>query len=117
MSGALAVNLITRGYDMQKRLGDTITNRKYYEDWSVLKVMESYQPKDSISIIIDCGLNDFIYSMSKAAHEKLIQLKIPHDYIERPGKHDWFYWANAVRYQLLFFKEHFKRKKRYLSAS
>jgi S-formylglutathione hydrolase FrmB len=55
--------------------------------------------------------------MSKAAHEKLIQLKIPHDYIERPGKHDWFYWANAVRYQLLFFKEHFKRKKRYLSAS
>ncbi|HPH24332.1 MAG TPA: alpha/beta hydrolase family protein [Chitinophagaceae bacterium] len=117
MSGALAVNLITRGYDMQKRLGDTITNRKYYEDWSVLKVMESYQPKDSISIIVDCGLNDFIYGMSKAAHEKLIQLKIPHDYIERSGKHDWFYWANAVRYQLLFFKEHFKRKKRYLSAS
>ncbi|MCU0321408.1 MAG: esterase family protein [Chitinophagaceae bacterium] len=108
MSGALAVNYIKRGYDIQKRLGDTIINRKYYEDWSVLKVIEEY-PKDSLAIIIDCGLQDFIYQMSKAAHEKLVQLKIPHDYIERPGKHDWVYWANAVRYQLVFFKEHFKK--------
>ncbi len=109
MSGALAVNLITRGYDINKRLGDTIANRKYYNDWSVQKVIETY-PKDSLSIIIDCGLQDFIYGMSKATHEKLVQLKIPHDYIERPGKHDWAYWANAVRYQLLYFKEHFKKK-------
>jgi S-formylglutathione hydrolase FrmB len=109
MSGALAVNYIKRGYDIQKRLGDTILNKQYYEDWSVLKVIEEY-PKDSLAIIVDCGLQDFIYQMSKAAHEKLVQLKIPHDYIERPGKHDWPYWANAVRYQLVFFKEHFKRK-------
>lgn len=109
MSGALAVSLITRGYDIQKRLGDTIKNRKYYDDWSVMKVIEQY-PKDSLAIIIDCGLQDFIYYMSKATHEKLVQLKIPHDYIERPGKHDWPYWANAVRYQLLYFKEYFKKK-------
>lgn len=109
MSGALAVNYIKRGYDIQKRLGDTILNKQYYEDWSVLKVIEEY-PKDSLAIIVDCGLQDFIYQMSKSAHEKLVQLKIPHDYIERPGKHDWPYWANAVRYQLVFFKEHFKRK-------
>ena len=108
MSGALDVSLITRGYDINKRLGDTVTNRKYYNDWSVMKVMENY-PKDSLAIIVDCGIQDFIYGMSKAAHEKLIKLKIPHDYIERPGKHDWAYWSNAVRYQLLFFKEYFKK--------
>lgn len=109
MSGALAVSLITRGYDIQKRLGDTIKNRKYYDEWSVMKVIEQY-PKDSLAIIIDCGLQDFIYHMSKATHEKLVSLKIPHDYIERPGKHDWPYWANAVRYQLLYFKEYFKKR-------
>ena len=109
MSGALDVSLITRGYDINKRLGDTITNRKYYNDWSVMKVMEGYNAKDSLSIILDCGQQDFIYGMTKAAHEKMVKLKIPHDYIERPGRHDWFYWRNAVRYQLVFFKEYFKR--------
>jgi S-formylglutathione hydrolase FrmB len=109
MSGALNVSLITRGYDINKRLGDTILNKKYYTDWSVLNVIEK-QPSDSLAIIMDCGLQDFIYGMTKATHEKLISLKIPHDYIERPGKHDWKYWANAVRYQLIFFNEYFKKQ-------
>lgn len=108
MSGALDVSVIKRGYDINKRLGDTTTNKKYYDEWSVLHQVENY-PKDSLSIIVDCGLQDFIYGMSKAVHEKLVALKIPHDYIERPGKHDWFYWANAVKYQLLYFREYFKK--------
>lgn len=106
MSGALDVSLITKGYDMQKRLGDTISNKKYYQDWSVMKVIENY-PKDSLEIIIDCGTEDFIYGMSKYAHEKMMNLKIKHDYIERPGKHDWKYWYNAIQFQALFFKNFF----------
>ena len=109
MSGALNVSLITRGYDVNKRLGDTILNKKYYTDWSVLNVIEK-QPTDSLAIIMDCGLQDFIYGMSKAIHEKLVSLKIPHDYIERPGTHDWKYWANAIRYQMIFFNEYFKKQ-------
>ena len=109
MSGALNVSLITRGYDLNKRLGDTILNKKYYTDWSVLNVIEK-QPTDSLAIIMDCGLQDFIYGMSKAIHEKLVSLKIPHDYIERPGTHDWKYWANAIRYQMIFFNEYFKKQ-------
>ncbi|TDH29036.1 esterase family protein [Segetibacter sp. 3557_3] len=108
MSGALDVSRITRGYGMDKLLGDTIANQKYYHDWSVVNLVEHY-PKDSLAIIIDCGTEDFIYPMTKATHEKMLQLKIPHDYIERPGKHDWPYWNKAVRYQLLFFKEYFRK--------
>lgn len=106
MSGALDVSLITKGYDIQKRLGDTITNKKYYQDWSVMKLMENY-PKDSLAIIVDCGTDDFIYGMSKLAHEKMMKLKIKHDYSERPGKHDWAYWRNAIQYQALFFRNYF----------
>lgn len=106
MSGALDVSLITKGYDMPKRLGDTIANKKYYQDWSVMKVIENY-PKDSLAIIIDCGIDDYIYGMSKFAHEKMMKLKIKHDYTERPGKHDWPYWRNAIQYQTLFFKDFF----------
>jgi S-formylglutathione hydrolase FrmB len=108
MSGALDIGPIKKSYDIKKLLGDTIANLKYYNDWSVVNLIEN-QPKDSLAIIMDCGLQDFLYFMSKATHEKLVQMKVPHDYIERPGKHDWAYWRNAVRYQLIFFKEFFKR--------
>jgi S-formylglutathione hydrolase FrmB len=108
MSGALNVSQITRGFSMDKLLGDTIKNSKYYNDWSVLNVIDKY-PKDSLAIIIDCGTEDFIFQMSKATHDKMMRLKIPHDYIERPGKHDWQYWANAVKYQVLFFREYFNK--------
>jgi len=108
MSGALVIERITRSYDMQKRLGDTLANKQYYQDLSIMKEMETY-PKDSVSIIMDCGVDDFVIEMNRAAHQKMVALKIPHEYIERPGKHDWLYWANAVQYQLFYFSNHFKK--------
>lgn len=109
MSGALHVTGITRGYDVEKRLGDTAANKKYWQDWSVLKVVEQY-PKDSLSIIIDCGIQDRIIGMTRAAHDKMLKLNIPHDYIERPGAHDWAYWRTAIDHQLLFFRKHFDKQ-------
>lgn len=111
MSGALDVSYITNGYDVPKRLGDTATNKHYYTELSAVTQLEKYNPKDSLAVIIDCGINDFIVGMTRAAHEKMLKLKIPHDYIERPGTHDWKYWNTAVRYQLLFFREYFNRNK------
>lgn len=110
MSGALDVSQITHGYDVEKSLGDTIINRQNYLDWSVINVIEKY-PKDSIAIIMDCGTEDFIVDMSRRTHEKMLKLSIPHDYTERPGKHDWDYWNNAIQYQLLFFHNFFKKGK------
>jgi S-formylglutathione hydrolase FrmB len=37
----------------------------------------------------------------------MLSLKIPHEYIERPGKHTWEYWAVALPYQLFFFRNYF----------
>lgn len=107
MSGALLIERITARYDVEKRLGDT-SNKQLYRDYSIMNVMEKY-PKDSVAIIIDCGVDDFIIDMSRQAHQKMLSLKIPHDYTERPGRHDWNYWATAVQYQLLFFRNHFNR--------
>lgn len=107
MSGALVIDYITDPhYDVNKRLGDTITNRHYYRELSIMHEMEHFR-KDSLAIIMDCGTEDFIVQMSREAHKKMLDLKIPHDYIERPGKHDWNYWANAIQYQLLYFHNYF----------
>ncbi|NOU38171.1 MAG: esterase family protein [Ferruginibacter sp.] len=110
MSGALVVDVIKKAYDIEKRLGnfDPITND--YKQWSVLNIIEKY-PKDSLAIIIDCGMQDFIYKMSDSVHNKMVSLKIPHDYIVRPGKHDWVYWKKAIEYQLVYFKDFFNREK------
>lgn len=106
MSGALDISNITRGYDVEKRLGDTLANRQMYSDWSVINVVENY-PKDSLAVIFDCGTEDGLISMNRRTHQKMLQLNIPHEYTERPGKHDWAYWRNAIRYQLLFFRQYF----------
>ena len=45
MSGALNAGSITRGYDVEKRLGDTIVNQQYYNNWSVINVIEHYAQK------------------------------------------------------------------------
>ena len=107
MSGALVIDYITDPhYDVEKRLGDTLLNRHYYKELSIMDEMEHFR-KDSLAIIMDCGTEDFIIQMSREAHQKMLDLKIAHDYIERPGKHDWTYWTNAIQYQLLYFSNYF----------
>ena len=111
MSGALLIEYITdKRYGIDRILGDTLGNKQRYFDYSIMKEMEQY-PKDSISIIMDCGTEDFVIEMNRAVHKKMQSLRIPHDYTERPGKHDWNYWRNAIQYQLLYFRNFFDRKK------
>jgi S-formylglutathione hydrolase FrmB len=111
MSGALAIEMITdRRYGTVKLLGDS-TNKDLYRKHSIFGEMEHY-PKDSLAIIMDCGVDDFIIEMSRMAHTRMLALKIPHDYIERPGKHEWPYWATAVQYQLLYFRNYFDKNHR-----
>jgi S-formylglutathione hydrolase FrmB len=108
MSGAVDLSLLRRSTDLAKRLGDTLNYAGHWKTYSVLNVIEQY-PTDSLKIIIDCGIDDFLFQGNRNLHEKMLRLKIPHDYIERPGKHEWPYWRNAVKYQLLFFKDYFEK--------
>jgi S-formylglutathione hydrolase FrmB len=110
MSGGVELFTSRNSYDISKRIGDTINYRENWKTYSVMHVVEKY-PQDSIAVIIDCGTEDFFYSINRSLHDKMLTLKIPHEYIERPGKHDWAYWAKAVKYQLIFFRDYFDRGK------
>lgn len=109
MSGGVDLNAARSKYDIIKRIGDTLTHADNWKSYSVMNVVEQY-PKDSLAIIFDCGVEDFFYDSNRELHQKMVRLKIPHDYIERPGKHNWDYWGNAVQYQLLYFRNYFNRK-------
>lgn len=108
MSGGVNLFDSRRRYDLIKRLGDTIAYAQNWKDYSVINVIEK-APVDSLAIIIDCGTEDFFYEANVALHQKMLRLKIPHEYVERPGKHNWDYWRIAVRDQLFFFKNYFER--------
>jgi S-formylglutathione hydrolase FrmB len=108
MSGGVNLYSTRNKFDLIKRIGDTIAHRENWNNYSVINIVEHY-PKDSLAIIFDCGVDDFFYTDNQQLHAKMVGLKIPHDYIERPGKHDWNYWANAVQYQLLFFRNYFDK--------
>jgi S-formylglutathione hydrolase FrmB len=107
MSGGFDLYASRNRYDISKRIGDTVNYRQNWIDYSVLGMIEKYKVEDT-RIMIDCGVDDFFYPANKLLHEKMVKLKIPHEYIERPGNHSWTYWTNAVKYQLFYFTECFK---------
>ncbi len=110
MSGGFDLYASRNRYDISNRIGDTLNYLQNWKNYSVPGMVENYKGKTDLRIIIDCGVDDFFYPANKQLHDKMVRLKIPHEYIERPGNHSWTYWANAVRYQLFFFSEFFGRQ-------
>jgi S-formylglutathione hydrolase FrmB len=106
LSGGVDIRPFPLNWDIAKRLGKYA---EYPERWnanSVINCVHLLTP-GSLSLIIDCGSEDFFYNVNCSLHDKLLSNNIPHDFISRPGKHDWAYWSNAVNYQLLFMSRYF----------
>lgn len=104
MSGGVDLLESKNRFDISKRIGDSTV----WNNYTVLNLIEQY-PKDSLEIFFDCGIEDIFIKGNRRLNEKLLQLKIPHHYTERPGKHDWDYWKNAIPYHLLFFRRFFDK--------
>lgn len=107
MSGGVDLNCCYTRFDVSKRIGDTTNYAGNWDKYSIFSIAETLKPEEAPAMIIDCGTSDIFFAINSELHQKLLSLKIPHDYIERPGGHNWPYWANALQYQLLFFKKQF----------
>ena len=53
-------------------------------------------------IRIDCGTEDFLLGQNRAFHAHLEKMKVPHEYQEFPGSHEWGYWDAHVREAIAF---------------
>ena len=62
-----------------------------------------------ISLIIDCGVDDFLIETNRQMHSLLMEKKVAHEYIERPGAHTWKYWTEALPVQFFFLSKSLKR--------
>ncbi|MEP6705937.1 MAG: alpha/beta hydrolase family protein [Pyrinomonadaceae bacterium] len=48
-------------------------------------------------IYLDCGTEDGFFATNHDLASILLERKIPHEYRQLPGKHDWVYWDQQLR--------------------
>ena len=106
-SGGVDIRPFPKNWGMSLRLGTIEQNPKNWDEYTVINQVHLLKP-DAMKLIIDCGTEDFFYEVNCALHQKLTEAKIPHDFYTRPGVHNWDYWRNSIKYQVLFFSNYFK---------
>lgn len=108
MSGGVDIVPFPKSWDMAKWLGPQETDMATWKEFSILNHVNKLKNGD-FNITFDCGTDDFFAEVNNNLHQALLDAKVPHEYISRPGVHNWDYWRNSLLYHLLFFTEAFKK--------
>lgn len=109
MSGGVDIRPFPNNWELAARLGTYSQQPEAWEKNTVVNLLHLLTP-GLLALLVDCGTEDFFYPVNVQLHQKLRERNIPHDFISRPGAHNWAYWANAVDYQFLFFHRFFETK-------
>jgi S-formylglutathione hydrolase FrmB len=108
MSGGVDIRPFPNSWDMKDRLGEYKQNPEIWNNHTVITQLYKIVP-NTLSIIFDCGKDDFFYQVNENLHNEMLQKNIIHDYIVRPGGHTQQYWNNAIDYQMQFFSKFFNK--------
>lgn len=116
MSGVMNINTATwnvppefaksRSANFEHLLGPPTDTANPYREYCAVGMVDKMKVND-VKLIFDCGFDDIMIKTNRELHQLLLANGTPHDYIERPGKHEWSYWSSAVSYQFLFFQKVF----------
>jgi S-formylglutathione hydrolase FrmB len=106
ISGLVDLGFFPKGMNFKNLFGDSTVYADNLKKNSVINVIDNLKNRE-LKITVDCGIYDFLIIPNRNLHQKLLQLKIEHDYAERPGIHNAVYWRNSIDYQLLFFRKFF----------
>lgn len=109
-SGGVDIRPFPNNWEMSKMLGEESSNVEVWENHTVINQVARLK-NGELSIIIDCGYDDFFYEVNQDLHHKLSKYQIDHDFLVRPGVHNSDYWRNSIDYQILFFKKFFPKEK------
>lgn len=108
-SGGVDIRPFPEKWKMAKWLGAESENQKVWDEHAIVNVAKSLEP-GALNLIIDCGYDDFFAEVNEDLHRILLDRKVPHDYISRPGVHNRAYWKNSLLYQLQFFNQCFQKR-------
>lgn len=107
MSGGVNIIPFPENWNMKDAIGEYETNKDAWRSHTVISLVKEDMCPAGLKIMFDCGTEDFFLDVNRELHETMLEKKIPHDYVERPGAHDADYWNNALDYHLLFIQKAF----------
>lgn len=108
ISGGVDIRPFPENWDLAKRLGSYSQYPQRWESNTVINLTHLLTP-NKLAIIIDCGTGDFFYQPNIRLHEQLLERNIPHDFITRPGVHNFEYFGKALLTQALFISRFFEK--------
>ncbi len=109
LSGGVDFRPFPENWDIKLALGPRGEFPKRWDDHVVVNNLGGLKPGD-LTLYMDIGTKDLFLEVNRALHRRLLEMDIPHVYVERPGQHDNAYWKVAADYQLAFFANTFREK-------
>lgn len=109
MSGGVDIRPFPDNWDLARNLGEYKEHPRNWDANAVINQVHLLKP-NKLSLIIDCGTEDFFFRVNQDLHTKLQNKKIPHDYSTRPGSHNWEFWTVSIQAHTQFMSRFFTRK-------
>lgn len=85
-------------------------NRKSNDIFKIVREISPEKIKSLPFVYLDCGTEDFLFQNNRDFVALLLEKKVPHEFRQLPGKHDWVFWNSQV-------KEFLELSDNYLSAA
>ena len=76
---------------------DDSQTRKDNDIYKIVREISPEKAKTLPFIYVDCGTEDFLIQQNRDFAALLVEKKIPHEFRQLPGKHDWAYWDSQVQ--------------------
>jgi S-formylglutathione hydrolase FrmB len=70
--------------------------RKANDIFDIVRRAEPETMKTWPFLYIDCGTEDFLFQNNRDFVSLLVEKKVPHEYRQLPGAHNWQYWDKQV---------------------
>ena len=109
LSGGVDIRPFPDRWAIRQMIGDKESNPERWEEYAIVNQVDKLKDAN-VALIIDCGYDDFFFDVNNDLHARLLERRIPHDYIVRPGIHNHAYWNNAIDYQIEYFCKFFNKK-------
>ncbi|MCF2846874.1 esterase family protein [Pseudoalteromonas sp. ACER1] len=114
ISAGVDVRPFSAEFDLEKVLGSYAENKEKWDSIAIINNLHKIaagntawkKGADTLPIMLDIGVDDFFIEQNRALHQAMLKMRIRHDYVERPGIHDWHYWNKVIAYQFLFLTSH-----------
>jgi len=76
---------------------DTSKTRAENDIFSLIRNASQERIKSFPFIYLDCGTDDLFFTINREFDALLVEKKVPHEFRELPGKHDWEYWDRQIQ--------------------